>query len=83
MTALDVDTSLDIDMTLPIPCVFEECEQPATWRETNRCPSKHGADMCAAHRERERGYIEANCADLCCATCRRPLRHPHVDWREL
>lgn len=83
MTATDVDTTLEIDITKQIPCFHESCDRPAEWRVINRCEGRHAVDLCVVHQVREHQFHEQHCDDLVCKRCEQPLPHPHVRWRHL
>lgn len=81
--ATDVDTFLDVDLDKPVACIWDDCQEPAAWREVNQCESRHSLSLCTRHKGREKTFQEQHCDDLVCKFCEDPLPHPHADWIQL
>jgi hypothetical protein len=82
----DWETSLtvhQITMDGDVPCAWEGCETPATWRKTNLC-CRLSNPHCAPHKDAADAWMEQYAADGKVAYCVRCHSANHdYRWTEL
>ena len=83
MSATETEQTSDVDLESPVACEFWGCDNTATWRGKNRCPSPHPwllqCDTCKRETDAELAIARRV---MCSAhACDVPL--PPIEWRPL
>lgn len=86
MTALDTDTTLDVDLDKVRACDVRGCDIPAAWLAVAKCPSGHTFDLCDGHKRQSLEGLLLEVAfgtQIRCAACSAVMRDPYLEWRPL